>query len=226
MYRIFIVEDDPALAGELRGLLQRWEYEVVLCEQWKDVLGDSLRAAPHLVIMDVNLPFLDGYAWCARIRQVSSVPVLFLSARDTPADAIRAMEGGGDDYLTKPFEPQMLISKVSAMLRRAYEYVSPGQGYFSHAGVTLDVGGAALAVGDIRIELSRNELKLMARLMERKGKMVARDELMRLLWDDDVYVNENSLTVSVNRLRKRLAEAGLPEFITTKKGIGYGIMDS
>lgn len=224
MYRIFVCEDDHALATELCELLARWQYEPVMCADFSDVTGDVMRVQPHLVIMDVNLPMLDGFSWCARLRQVSSVPVLFLSARDTPADAIRAMEGGGDDYLTKPFAPHLLISKIGAMLRRTYEYAPSQSAVLSAGGAVLDVAGAALVVGDERIDLSKNELKMMCRLMEHKGKLVTRSQLMQLLWDDDVYVNENSLTVSVNRLRRRIADAGLPDLITTKKGVGYGIL--
>lgn len=226
MYRIYIVEDDPALAGALKELLERWQYEVALAGQWEDILGECMRIAPHMVIMDVNLPFLDGFAWCARIRQVTSVPVLFLSARDTPADAIRAIEGGGDDYVTKPFSPHLVVSKVGAMLRRAYEYEPPGQAVLTYKSATLDIKNAVLMVGENRLELSRNELKLLSKLMEHQGRLVSRPQLMKLLWDDDVYVNENSLTVNVNRLRRRLAEIGLPDLITTRKGMGYGILDS
>lgn len=224
MYRIFLVEDNTALASELCALLCRWDYEPIRCQNFRDVLGECLAAQPHAVIMDVNLPHLDGFTWCARIRRASSVPVLFLSARDEAHDAVRAIEGGGDDYLTKPFAPHLLISKLGAMLRRAYEYGAPAQGLLHCGGVTLDPANAALTSGDRRLELSRNELKLLGRLMERRGELVPRAQLMQLLWDDDVYVNENSLTVSVNRLRKRLADAGLPELITTRKGIGYGIL--
>ncbi len=217
-------EDDQALREELKALLGRWEYDATWCEDFSDVAGACLMENPHLVIMDVNLPMLDGFAWCARIRQVSSVPVLFLSARDTSSDAIRAMEGGGDDYLTKPFAPHLLISKIGALLRRTYEYVPPAQGLLSCGGASLDMANAVLLIGDARLALTKNEQKLLARLMEHKGQLVPRAQLMRLLWDDDVYVNENSLTVNMNRLRRRIAEAGLPDLITTGKGVGYGIL--
>lgn len=226
MYRIFLVEDNTALASELCALLCRWDYEPIRCRNFRDVLGECLAAQPHAVIMDVNLPHLDGFTWCARIRRASSVPVLFLSARDEAHDAVRAIEGGGDDYLTKPFAPQMLIAKLGSLLRRAYEYAPPGASALSAGGATLDMTNAQLAFGDARLDLTRNELKLLSLLMERRGQLVPRNELMQLLWDDDVYVNENSLTVSVNRLRKRLEGIGLDGYIATRKGVGYGILDS
>lgn len=226
MYRIFIVEDDPALREQLHALLTRWQYEAVLAQNWDDIAAEALASQAHLIIMDINLPALDGFTWCARIRQSSQVPVLFLSSREDQMDVVMAIGTGGDDYITKPFSPDVLVAKLGALLRRAYDYAPQAEGDIQvHAGVMLDARQGKITAPGGELALTRQELKLLDCLLARKGEVVSRDQLMRSLWDNDEFVNENTLTVNINRLRRRLADIGLGEWITTKKGWGYGILE-
>ncbi len=220
MFKIMIVEDNQTIAALLSDHLCRWGYEVFACVDLNDVLGEFVRIAPHLVVMDISLPFFSGYHWCGKIRQVSTAPVLFLSSHTASMDQVMAMSMGGDDYITKPFDLDVLVAKVGALLRRAYDFTGT-QTTLEHRGAVLDIGQSALLYGDARLELTKNENRILQLLLERKGNTVSRDALMTRLWDSDCFVDDNTLTVNMTRLRKKLEDIGLVDFIHTQRGEGY-----
>lgn len=220
MYRIFIVEDDETIAGVIEKRIASWGYEARCVQDYRKVLEEFAACDPHLVLLDIGLPFYNGYHWCSRIREISKVPVLFISSASDNMNIVMAMNMGGDDFIAKPFDMDVLIAKIQAILRRTYDFNSQ-TGFLEHRGAILSTSDAALTYQGEKIELSKNEYRILLSLMENKGKVISRDLLMRKLWETDSFVDENTLTVNVTRLRKRLAEAGLTDFITTKKGIGY-----
>lgn len=224
MYTIMIVEDDRALCSQLAEGLRKWRFNVTVVEDFEHVTAEFNRHQPHLVIMDVNLPCFDGFYWTAQIRTISKVPVLFLSSRDTNMDIVMAVNAGADDYVTKPFAISVLTAKIQALLRRSYDYSAGTPDLLSHNDLTLNTGDGTVLYNGQRIELTKNEHKILALLLSNKGKIVSRGKLMQLLWDNDEFVNDNTLTVNINRLRAKLADIGLDDFITTKKGQGYIIV--
>jgi DNA-binding response OmpR family regulator len=221
MYTIMIVEDDRALCTQLAEGLRKWRFNVTIAEDFEHVVAEFGRHQPQLVVMDVNLPCFDGFYWTEQIRKISKVPVLFLSSRDNNMDIIMAVNAGADDYVTKPFAMSVLIAKVQALLRRSYYYAAGTPDLLSHHELTLNTGDGTVFYNGQRIELTKNEHKILSLLLSNKGKIVSRGRLMRLLWDNDEFVNDNTLTVNINRLRTKLADMGLDDFITTKKGQGY-----
>ena len=223
-YRIYVVEDDQMLADEICRLLIKWGYEVRIAETFDNILEEFLTVQPHVVLMDVNIPLFDGFYWCAKIRDISAVPIIYLSSRDSSMDVIMGMNNGGDDYLAKPFDNAVLVAKLQAVIRRAYEYSIQQSHILRYRGLTVNVEEATAVYDNKKCELTKNELKILRLLMENQGKIVTRESLMRSLWDDEIYVNENTLTVNVNRVRLMLEELGLQSFITTKKGMGYVIL--
>jgi len=221
MNRIMIVEDDPNLAAELVSGLERWGFAAAAATHFDDILKDFAQIDPQLVLLDVNLPSFDGFWWCARIREVSKVPVMFLSSRDSQMDIVMAVNAGADDYIAKPFSMTVLIAKIQAIMRRAYAWASTSGEFLTHGGLVVNLADSSVACGERKAELTRNELKILSHLMAQNGRVVARDKLMELLWNDSVYVNDNTLTANITRLRAKLAELGMPEFIETRKGQGY-----
>jgi two-component system response regulator protein BraR/BceR len=220
MYRILIVEDDMTIANAVRKHMEGWGYEVRCAEDFKNVLAEFASFSPQLVLLDISLPFFNGYHWCSQIRQISRVPVIFLSSASDNMNIVMAINMGGDDFVAKPFDLNVLMAKVQAMLRRTYDF--GGQtGLFEHRGVILNLSDATVFYDGSRVELTKNEFKILQILMEQKGNVVSRDKIMTRLWESDSYVDDNTLTVNVTRLRKKLEEAGVKGFITTKKGIGY-----
>ena len=222
MFRIFLVEDDPAISGVLERQLTAWNYQVGLVQDFQDVLGDFRTFQPHLVLLDISLPYRNGYHWCEEIRKISKVPILFLSSASDNLNIIMAVNLGGDDFLAKPFDLHVLLAKVQALLRRAYDFGAP-EPTLEHRGAVLDPAAATLSYEGQRLSLTKNECRILQTLLEQKGKIVGRDALMQRLWETDSYVDENALTVNVARLRRKLEGAGLEDFITTKKGMGYRI---
>lgn len=222
MFRIFLVEDDPAISGVLERQLTAWNYQVGLVQDFQDVLGDFRTFQPHLVLLDISLPYRNGYHWCEEIRKISKVPILFLSSASDNLNLIMAVNLGGDDFLAKPFDLHVLLAKVQALLRRAYDFGAP-EPTLEHRGAVLDPAAATLSYEGQRLSLTKNECRILQTLLEQKGKIVGRDALMQRLWETDSYVGENALTVNVARLRRKLEGAGLEDFITTKKGMGYRI---
>lgn len=220
MFRIFLVEDDPAISGVLERQLTAWNYQVGLVQDFQDVLGDFRTFQPHLVLLDISLPYRNGYHWCEEIRKISKVPILFLSSASDNLNLIMAVNLGGDDFLAKPFDLHVLLAKVQALLRRAYDFGAP-EPTLEHRGAVLDPAAATLSYEGQRLSLTKNECRILQTLLEQKGKIVGRDALMQRLWETDSYVDENALTVNVARLRRKLEGAGLEDFITTKKGMGY-----
>lgn len=220
MYRILIVEDDPVIAEQVGGYLAKWGYEVKEVSDFSDVLSDVAGFEPHLVLMDIGLPFYNGYYWCGEIRKVSKVPVLFLSSASDNMNIIMAVNMGGDDFVAKPFDLEVLAAKIQAVLRRAYAF-QESSSLLEYGGVILNVTDMSFLYKGEKWELSKNEFRILQILFEKAGNPVTREEIMRRLWDDECFVDDNTLTVNVNRLRKVLEGAGLTDFIATKKGVGY-----
>lgn len=223
-YRIYLVEDDRMLAEEIQKLLLKWGYDVLIAKMFDNVLDEFTAIQPHVVLMDVNIPSFDGFHWCKRIREISSVPIIYISSRDSSMDMIMGMNNGGDDYLTKPFDNAVLVAKLQAIIRRTYEYCFPESRILRCRGLIVNLEEATAAYENKKCELTKNELKILKLLMENEGRIVTRQALMRYLWDDEIYVNENTLTANINRVRLRLEDLGLKGFITTKKGMGYMII--
>lgn len=222
MYRIFVVEDDAVIAGMLCRELNAWGFEARAAQDFSDVMGEFRAFAPHLVLMDVSLPFHNGYFRCAEIRRESRVPVIFVSSRSDDMDVIMAVNMGGDDYITKPVSTDVLVAKVQAMLRRSYDYETPPP-QPRLRGAVLDAAASCLMRSGERIPLTKNELGILQALLERPGQVVSRESIMLRLWESDEFVDDNTLTVNVNRLRKTLSAAGMEDCIVTHKGQGYSI---
>ncbi len=224
MYRIFVVEDDPVIAEMIKQHLGKWGHEILCADDFRAVDAQARAFSPHLVILDISLPFFNGYYWCEKLRAESKAPVLFISSRTESADQIMAMNLGADDYLVKPFSAELLVAKVNALLRRAYRYADAPPALEAR-GVLLGSDGT-LTCGERHIDLTKNELRILRLLMENKNRIVSREALMKALWDSDSFIDDNTLTVNINRMRRKLDDAGLPDdFIVTRKGEGYLIRD-
>lgn len=215
-----MVEDDEIIARSIREHLQAWNYDVCCVEDFSDVLAEFVRFDPQLVLMDITLPFFNGYHWCSEIRKISKVPVIFLSSAADNMNIVMAVNMGADDFIPKPFDLEVLTVKIQAMLRRSYDFAGTGS-MLEHKGAILNLNETTLTYQEQKIELTKNEFRILEILMENKEKVVSRETLMTKLWESDNYVDENTLSVNVNRLRKKLEALGLEEFILTKKGIGY-----
>lgn len=220
MYRIYIVEDDPALAEALKNAISKWNFEVHCASEFNNVTDEFARIDPHLVIMDMTLPFFNGCHWCRQIRKTSKVPIVFLSSAADNVNQVVAMNMGADDFIAKPVDTAVLIAKIQAVMRRCYEMAQPAQ-TLSHDGLVLDLGGSLASFDGKSTELTKNEMRILQTLLENKGSIVSRDTLMLKLWQVDSYVEENTLTVNVTRLRKKLAELGVSDMIKTRVGSGY-----
>lgn len=221
MYKILIIEDDFTLFHEIKERLSQWSFDVYGISDFTHVLQEFTDIHPDLVIIDVQLPKYDGFHWCRMIRNHSSVPILFLSSRDHPMDMVMAMKLGADDYVQKPFHFEVLIAKVQALLRRVHDYHVEHVSLKTWCGATIDLESNKVTNGRGSVELTKNELFILKTLVERKNKVVTREELIRALWDDERFISDNTLTVNVNRLRKKLDEIGLGRYIETKVGQGY-----
>lgn len=219
--KVFIVEDDTAIFEALKERFSQWSYVVSGPENFNDVMGAFLIEKPHLVIMDIQLPAFDGFHWCREIRALSKVPILFLSSRDHPMDMVMAMNMGADDYVQKPFHTDVLLAKVQALLRRTYAYIEETPDVREWNDAIIDMNRSVIRLDREEIELTKNEFYILAVLVQANNAIVSRDDLIRKLWDDERFVNDNTLTVNVTRLRQKLAEIGLEEAIVTKKGLGY-----
>lgn len=222
MYRIFLVEDDETIARLIKKHLEKWGYEVSTVQDFGNVLGEFAACDPQLVLLDIRLPFYNGYHWCTQIRQASKVPIIFLSSVSDNMNIVMAMNMGADDFIPKPFDLEVLIAKVQALLRRSYDFAGSSS-MLEHKGMLLNLSDATLLYQEQKVELTKNELKILQTLIENKTQVVTRETLMTRLWESDMYVDENTLSVNVNRLRKKLTSIGLEDSILTKKGIGYQI---
>ena len=220
MYRILIVEDDPGISAAVAEQMGLWALEVRCAENFRNVMEEFAAFDPHLVLLDISLPFFNGYHWCSEIRRVSKAPIIFLSSASDNMNIVMAMNMGGDDFIAKPFDQHVLMAKVQAMLRRTYDFAAAVP-VLEHRGALLSTGDSTLTYQGQVIELTKNEYRILLALMENKGKIVSREKLMERLWETDSFVDDNTLTVNINRLRKKLDAAGLAGFITTKFRMGY-----
>lgn len=223
MYRILIVEDDRGIAQAIQQQAQMWELDARCVQNFRNVLAEFSEYDPHLVLLDISLPFFNGYHWCGEIRKVSKVPIIFISSAADNMNIVMAMNMGADDFISKPFNQSVLIAKIQAMLRLTYDF-APSVPVLEHRGAMLNTGDNTLTIGDEKIPLTKNEYIILLTLIENKGRVISREKLMEQLWQTDSFVDENTLTVNVSRLRKKLDGAGLDEFITTKFGVGYIIL--
>ena len=222
MYRILIVEDDPSMADVIRRQMEAWGNQVSVVKDFQNVLQAFTEFDPHLVLLDIMLPFYNGYYWCTEIRKISDVPVIFISSASDNMNLVMAINMGGDDFIAKPFDLNVLNAKVQAILRRTYDLAGKVP-VLEQVGAILNLNDMTLVFGDEKVELTKNEFRILQTLMENKGKVVSRNTLMTRLWEDDCYVEENTLTVNITRLRRRLEQIGLTDFIKTKTGKGYMI---
>jgi len=225
MYRIFLVEDDNDIASSVAEAVKAWDYSVHVVSDFHNVMKEFSIVDPHLVIMDISLPFYNGYHWCSKIREISKLPILFLSSASDNMNQVMAINMGADDFIAKPFDMNVLMAKIQAMLRRSYDFSNDVK-LISCRGAVLNIGSNTLEYQGERIEMSKNEYRILYELMSNKGKLVSRSKLMESLWATDDFVDENTLSVNVNRLRKKLESAGLTDFIVTKVGRGYIVEDA
>lgn len=220
MYRLLIVEDDFGIAQAVSEQAGLWNMEVRYVKNFRNVLSEFAEFDPHLILLDIALPYFNGYYWCGEIRKVSKVPIIFISSASDNMNIVMAMNMGGDDFIAKPFDQGVLMAKVQALLRRTYDFAA-AVSVLEHRGAMLNTGDQSLVYEGERIPLTKNEYGILQVLMENKGKVVSRERLMERLWQTDSFVDENTLTVNVGRLRKKLDAAGLEKFITTRFGVGY-----
>ena len=221
--KILIVEDDAVIAAAIQKHIQTWGMEAVRVEDFSDVLAAFVREDPQLVLMDVALPFYNGYHWCRELRRVSQVPVLFLSSASDNMNIVMAMNMGADDFIAKPFDLQVLTAKIQAMLRRAYAFNLSGR-LLEHRGVLLNSDDGTVTYQGKKLELTKNEHRILQELLQNHGKVISREKLMQRLWETDSFVDENTLNVNVARLRKKLTGLGIEDLIETRKGEGYCIL--
>ncbi len=220
MHRMLIVEDDSGIAHEVAALAKCWDMDSKCADNFRDVLSEFKEYDPHIAVLDISLPFFDGYHWCSEIRKISNVPIIFISSASDNMNIIMAVNMGADDFIAKPFDGNVFMAKVQALLRRTYDF-APLNKTYEHRGAVLNPGDSTLLYEENKIQLTKNECRILTALMENKSNAVSRERLMEKLWETDSFVDENTLTVNVNRLRKKLCAAGLDGFITTKIGVGY-----
>ncbi|HEL2000538.1 response regulator transcription factor [Streptococcus suis] len=223
MQKILLIEDDKTISQLVAKNLINWGYQVQEVKDFQMVLEQMEEFQPHLILLDIGLPFFNGYYWCQEIRKTSRVPIMFLSSHDQPMDIVMAINMGADDYVTKPFEMTVLLAKIQGLLRRTYDFVGE-QSLLWFEEISLDLKTMQVSYGQVVEELTRNEFQILRVLFEHGKEVVSREELMRELWNSDIYVDDNTLSVNIARLRKKLAELGLPDVIATKKGVGYGLV--
>ena len=220
MYKLMIIEDDRGIAEAIKEQAELWELTVHCVKDFRKVMSEFAEFQPHIVLLDISLPFFDGYHWCSEIRKVSKVPIIFISSASDNMNIVMAVNMGADDFIAKPFDGNVLIAKVQAMLRRTYDFAKSVP-ILEHREAILNTGDNSLVFNGEKISLTKNEYRILLCLMENKCKVVSREKLMERLWETDSFVDENTLTVNINRLRKKLDSAGLMNFITTKFGVGY-----
>ena len=218
--KIYLVEDDAVIAAAVARHMEAWGCQVRIAQDFSNILEEFRTFGPQLVLLDIYLPFFNGYHWCTEIRKISQVPIIFLSSASDNMNIVMAMNMGGDDFIAKPFDLEVLTAKVQALLRRTYDFAAD-TGRLEHRGAVLNLRDATLSYGEERLDLSRNEYRILQVLLENRGRTVSRETLMQKLWETDSFVDENTLSVNMNRLRRKLDGMGLEGFIRTKKGLGY-----
>ena len=220
MYKLLIVEDDIGIAEAIKKQAESWDFDSHIVQDFRNVTTEYTEYQPHIILLDIALPFFNGYHWCQEIRNISKVPIIFISSASDNMNIVMAMNMGADDFIAKPFDQSVLIAKIQALLRRTYDFASSVP-VLEHRGAFLNTGDNTLIYNDENIPLTKNEYRILLCLMENKGKVVRREKLMERLWKTELFIDENTLTVNINRLRKKLDAAGLENFITTKFGVGY-----
>ena len=220
MYKILLVEDDEIISKSIKQYLENWDFEVIIARDFKNITNEFTECNAHIVLLDLILPFYDGFYWCKEIRKISNVPIVFISSASDNMNIVMAVNMGGDDFIPKPFNVSVLLAKIQAILRRTYDMPN-GISILEHKGIILNLNDFTLSYRDKSMELTKNEFRILETLLVNKGKIVSRDTLMMKLWQDDNYVEENTLTVNVTRLRKKLEDLGIDDFIKTKVGCGY-----
>lgn len=221
MFKILIIEDDVKIRDIILENIKKWGYDGLAAEDFSKVMEGFADYQPHLVLMDINLPAYDGFYWCGQIRQVSKVPIIFISSRNSNMDIIMAINMGGDDFVQKPFSLEVLLAKINALLRRTYSYADVESNVLEYNGVVLNLKDNTVLYQQHKQELTKNEFRILYMLMKDNGKVISREDIMRKLWEDESFVDDNTLTVNINRLRRRLQEMGLEDLIKTKRGQGY-----
>ncbi|MFC6170198.1 response regulator transcription factor [Loigolactobacillus jiayinensis] len=221
MFKIMIIEDEATIVDLITTYLQKWQLTTIGVTNFETIFTQFQSEQPDLVLLDINLPVYDGFYWVQKIRAVSKVPIIFISSRNTNMDKVMAMNMGGDDYITKPFSLEVLTAKINALLRRTYNYATASSETLAHNGLLLNLQNGSAQVGTTEIDLSKNEYKLLQYLLRQHGQIVSREKLLRALWADERFVDDNTLTVNINRLRKKIEQAGLTGYIETKIGQGY-----
>lgn len=215
-----IVEDDLVIGKSIANYLNKWNYQAKCITDFRNVMDEFLALDPQLVLLDISLPFFNGYHWCNEIRKISKIPIIFISSASDNMNIVMAMDIGGDDFIVKPFDLSVLVAKINALIRRTYSF--QGQvNILERNGVVLNLNDVCIIYKDEKLELTKNDFKILQVLMENPGKVVSRSEIMTRLWDSDSFIDDNTLTVNVTRLRKKLEEIGIYDFIITKKGLGY-----
>ncbi len=220
MYKLYIVEDDNGIAQAVSDMASTWGLEIRVCENFRGVIDEFIAFQPHIVLLDIGLPVAGGFHWCAELRKISKVPIIFISSASDNMNIVMAMNMGADDFIAKPFDGNVLMAKVQALLRRSYDFAASSP-VLSHRGAFLNTGDNTLTYNEQKLDLSKNEYRILLCLMENKSKVVSREKLMERLWETDCFVDENTLTVNMGRLRKKLDGIGLQNFIVTKFGVGY-----
>lgn len=220
MYKVFIAEDDDGIANAIIRRLSEWKFEVCRAENYRDVMSEFSEYEPHIVLLDISLPFFNGFYWCGEIRKISKCPIMFISSMSDNMNIVTAMTMGADDFIAKPFDLGVLVAKIQALLRRSYDFAAD-IGTIEVRGAVLNTGDATMTFNGRKIDLTKNEYRILETLFESRGKVVSRETLMNKLWETDSYVDENALSVNIMRLRKKLEQAGLSDFIGTKVGRGY-----
>lgn len=220
MYKLLIIEDDNGISEAIKAHAEKWGFEVRCVCDFLNVMREFEAFEPHLVLIDIGLPFFNGFYWCSQLRSVSKAPIIFISSAADNMNIVMAMNMGADDFIAKPFDMSVLMAKIQALLRRTYDFSAPAP-VLEHKGAVLNTGDGTLAYNNEKIELTKNEYRILLALFENRGKVVSREKLIKLLWETDCFIEENTLTVNVGRLRKKLENAGLEDFIATRFGIGY-----
>lgn len=219
-YKVMIIEDDEVIASTLKRQLGNWDLEGIIADDFKNILEEFIACDPALVLIDISLPYYNGYKWCEDIRKISKVPIIFISSMSDNLNIVMAMNMGADDFVVKPFNVDVLIAKILALLRRSYDY-KVNSDLKEYKGLILDVGASLLYYNDQKVELTKNELKIMIVLFDNHGRIVSREQLMQKLWESDYYVDDNTLSVNMTRIRKKLESIKAYDVIKTKKGQGY-----
>lgn len=221
MFKIMIVEDDQTIAKLIAENIEKWDLKAYIIQDFEQVMTEFTHEKPELVLMDINLPVFDGFYWNKKIRETSQTPIIFISSRNTNMDMVMAMNMGADDFVNKPFSMEVLLAKINALLRRTYNYQDANANFLEHNGLKLNLQNGDAQINGQEIALSKNEYKLLQFMMRQHGKIISRDRLLRELWEDERFVDDNTLTVNVNRLRRKIEKAGLKNYIVTKVGQGY-----